>query len=823
MNIKPILATTLLTGVLSATAQVQISIDANQRGPQISPTHYGIFFEDINHAADGGLYAELIQNRSFENDKTQPANWRAAHNQESYASIELTAEDPMNAAQGRSLRVIVTKADAQNLAGVTNEGYWGINAVSGRSYQLTFWAKSDKKFKGTLKALLRSDDNIPVNLGEVDIPVKLTPKWQKYTVTLTATGNNPKAVFDLLTSTPGVFQLDMVSLMPPTYKNHGMRPDLAQLLADMKPKFMRFPGGCFVEGNLKPENAFRWERTIGPIEERPGHMNANWGYYTTDGIGFHEFLQLAEDIGAKPLYVVNVGIWHGGYTPLDSLKDTWLKECMDALEYANGDVTTHYGALRAKNGHPEPFNIEYLEIGNENYNFFMDSNRDQSIEYPERYKMFYDAIKAKYPNIKAIGNVESWGTDNPSWRNSYPVDIVDEHYYRNPKWFADRFHKYDTYSRNSYKIYTGEYAVTSLFGKIGNLNAALGEAVYMMGMENISDVVVMNSYAPIFVNENNAAWQPDMIRFNSAKVMCTPSYYVQKLFPNNIGKQVVKTSWTANLPEKPIVAAEASPLRIGLGTWATNAVYKDIQYLVDGKPIDLTDLSKWENVRGQWRASGGEVVQTSNDEATMYICPDARTDQKYTIKAKAQKHNGKEGFLLVFGYKDPNNYNWFNVGGWSNSQNNIEQGNGGGRIQLDSDIQFQVENNRWYDLQVDVDGDSITAYIDGKVNATGRLQHSMMRGVYASTTIDDATKTMYIKVVNTGYGPTTGTIDLKNAQCASATMERMTSESGEDENTMDNPTAIVPRPATANVQNGGSQLTFDVPSYSLSIIKAQLK
>ncbi|MBR1668786.1 MAG: carbohydrate binding domain-containing protein [Bacteroidaceae bacterium] len=823
MNIKSILTTTLLTSTMAASAQVNITIDANQRGPKISPTHYGIFFEDINHAADGGLYAELIQNRSFENDQQRPANWQAIHNKQSNATIELTAEDPMNKAQRKSLRVIVSKADAQNLAGVTNEGFWGINAVSGRTYTLTFWAKSDKKYKGTLKAQLRSNDAIKTSLGSVEIPVKLTPKWQKYTATLTATGNDPKAAFDLLASTPGVFQLDVVSLMPPTFKNHGMRSDLAQLLADMKPAFMRFPGGCFVEGQRSPENAFRWERTIGPIEERPGHMNANWGYYTTDGLGFHEYLQLAEDIGAKPLYVVNVGIWHGGYTPLDSLKDTWLKECMDALEYANGDVSTKYGALRAKNGHPEPFNIEFVEIGNENYNFFMDSNRDQSIEYPERYKIFYDAIKAKYPNIKAIGNVESWGTDNPSWRNNYPVDIVDEHYYRNPKWFADRFHKYDTYARNSYKIYTGEYAVTSQFGTIGNLNAALGEAVYMMGMENNSDVVVMNSYAPIFVNENNAAWKPDMIRFNSAKVMCTPSYYVQKLFPNNIGTQVVKTSWTANLPEKPVENAKEEPVHIGLGSWATTATYKDVEYIVDGKNVELTDLSKWESKKGQWRARGGEVTQTSSEEAAMFICPDGFTHKKYTIKAKAQKRRGNEGFLLIFGYKNNDNYNWFNVGGWSNSQNNIEQGNGGGRIQIAKDTPFKVEDNRWYDLQVDVDGDSITAYIDGKVNATGKLQHSLMKGVYASTTIDDATKTLYIKVVNTGYGPTTGTIDLKNAQCASATLERMTSASGDDENTIDSPTYVIPRPATVNVQNNGNQLTFDVPSYSLNIIKAQLK
>ena len=639
---------------MAVQAQVDITIDTKNLGPKISPTHYGIFFEDINHAADGGLYAELIQNRSFEDDEAVPVHWTAVHNQKSRASIELTAEEPMNGAQRKSLRVIVTEAGGRNMAGVSNEGYWGIHVVKGREYKLSFWAKSDKKYKGTLKALLRTEGIIS-NLGEVDIPVKLDSKWKKYTATIKATGNDPKAVFDLITNTPGVFQLDVVSLFPPTFKGreNGMRPDLAHMLADMHPKFMRFPGGCFVEGQGSPENAFRWERTIGPIEERPGHKNVNWGYRTTDGMGFHEYLQLAEDLGAKPLYVVNVGIWHGGYTPLDSLQE-WVDECMNALEYANGDVTTTYGALRAKNGHPEPFNIEYLEIGNENYNFFIDNNKDQSIDYPKRYKIFYDCIKAKYPDMHCIGNVESWATDNPSWRNEYPVEMVDEHYYRNPQWFAAHFNKYDTYDRSKYKVYVGEYAVTSECGKVGNLNAALGEAVYMMGMENNSDVVTLNSYAPIFVNENNVAWSPDMIRFNSERCMGTPSYYVQKLFPNNIGTRVVKTELNYKLPE-------------------------------------------------------------------------------------SSEHS------------------------------------------------------------------------------------SMMKGVFASTTLDETTNELIIKVVNTGWGPTDGTINLRNGQAASASLERLSSADGNDENTMEEPEKIVPRKGEVHMAQQGSMLLFEVPSYSVNIIRAKLK
>ncbi len=820
---KKLLVSLLCGFSLTASAQVDINIDINNKGPKISPTHYGIFFEDINHAADGGLYAELIQNRSMEDSETQPVHWNAVHNSQSKSVIELTAEDPLNGAHQKSLRVMITAADEQNLAGVQNDGYWGINVVKGREYKLSFWAKSDKKYKGVLKALLRSQGEVRF-LGEVNIPVKLNEKWQKFTTVIKATGNDPKAVFELLANTPGTFQLDVVSLFPPTFKGreNGMRPDLAHMLADMKPKFMRFPGGCFVEGQQSPENAFRWERTIGPIEERPGHKNVNWGYRTTDGIGFHEYLQLAEDLGARPLYVVNVGIWHGGYTPLDSLQ-SWIDECMNALEYANGDITTKYGAMRAKNGHPEPFNIEYLEIGNENYNFHLDTNRDQSINYPERYKMFYDAIKAKYPNMVCIGNVESWGTDNPSWRNDYPVEMVDEHYYRNPQWFAERFHKYDNYDRNRYKVYVGEYAVTSQFGKVGNLNAALGEAVYMMGMENNSDVVPLNSYAPIFVNENNVAWAPDMIRFNSERCMGTPSYYVQKLFPNNIGTRVINTTWTEKIPQKPATNEVSQPVHLGLATWATNVTYKDPQYIVGGKTTKLTELSKWQTVKGTWRGRDNEINQRSRLDPAMLISPETFTDKKYTYKVKAMKHSGNEGFLLMFGYADEDHYNWFNIGGWGNTQNNIEQGNGGGRIQLHRGTQFKVEDERWYDLQVDVDGDSITCFIDGKLECAGRLRQSMMKGVFASTTLDENTNELIIKVVNTGWGAVPGTIYLQNCKVQSATLERLSSENGTDENTMDNPTKIIPRADDVHIAQQGEKMLIAIPSYSINIIRAKLK
>ncbi|MDE6647674.1 MAG: arabinosidase, partial [Prevotella sp.] len=611
-------------------------------------------------------------------------------------------------------------------------------------------------------------------------------------------------------------------------RDNGMRPDLAQMLADMNPTFMRFPGGCFVEGQQSPDNAFRWKRTIGPIEQREGHQNINWGYRTSDGIGFHEYLQLSEDLGAKPLFVVNVGIWHGGCTPYNQI-DGWIQECLDALEYANGDVTTKYGRMRAENGHPEPFKLEYIEIGNENYNFNMQDNSDQSDHYPERYIQFYNAIKEKYPYVHCIGNVESWATDYPSWRNEHPVDIVDEHYYRNPKWFADRFDKYDTYDRSKHKVYVGEYAVTSNFGDIGNLNAALGEAVYMMGMENNSDVVVMNSYAPIFVNENDARWRPDMIRFNSSEAMGTPSYYVQQLFANNIGKQVVRTGWTYNLTKpQPAEEQQARPVRVGLATWGTVAAYRNAQLTADGKEVNMGEYDSWDKVKGDWSVSATEIAQTGNQQPAMIVCPATIDTEKYTFKVQAKKLSGSEGFMAMFGYKDANNYSWYNVGGWSNTQDNVEQSVDGNRVPLCRDNRFSVEPDRWYDLQVDVEGDSVRCYLDGRLDFACRLQKgSAYEGVYASTTIDDDAKMMYVKVVNVGDGSADGVVRLSNCEVDASAPDalqliRLSAEKGNDENTISNPRHIYP--AQGSVTTGSSNdVLFEVPAYSVNIIKIRIK
>ena len=802
----------VLLAATTAQAQVNINIDVQNRGPKISPTHYGIFFEDINHAADGGLYAELIRNRSFEDGPRYGApadmqGWQtyaAAPSQLEAKLIQPTKKAPLlNDAQQNALELTINATPDVPVC-LVNEGFWGINTVQGRSYRLSFWAKG--KYKGNIKATLCDKDGSNI-YASTDMAVTLTKEWTKYEATLTADDNDAKAQFALVFDGTGTLCLDVVSLFPPTFKNrpNGMRPDLANMLWQMHPKFMRFPGGCFVEGQISPDNAFRWERTVGPIEERPGHWNVNWGYRTTDGIGFHDYLQLAEDLGAKPLYVVNVGLWHGGLTPVEELQP-WIDECLGALEYANGDVTTKYGALRAKNGHPEPFNIEYLEIGNENN---QPNPREQSDRYYERYDKFRQAIREKYPDIKLIGNVVAWGNDDPEWESQLPVDLLDEHYYRTPGWFADAFHKYDSYDRQGPRIYVGEYAVTNGFGDLGNMNAALGEAVYMMGMENNSDIVPLNSYAPIFVNENDAKWRPDMIRFNSYQVMGTPSYYVQQLMPQHVGTQVVKVEQQNPYKGKKPKQLTPKVSRSGFGTWATQSTFA---LTMPPKGDDF------EFVNGQWKKNDdGTVSQTGRREATICLDKNVIDSDHYTLKYRARKDRGAEGFLIIFNYVDDNNYCWLNFGGWGNTQHAIEQISSGGKMQT-AEKPGQVVEGRWYDITLTVSGDSVKAWLDNDLVFDTVLKHDQTKGIFSSATIDEASGELIVKVVNTGDERTTAALNLSNFSVRSARLIRLSANDGMDENTLMQPTNIHPTEQVLTPDND-RRLLMEVPAYSLNIVR----
>ncbi len=782
-----------LCGLTAPRAQVTFDFTTAHRGPLIGPLHYGIFYEEINHAGDGGLYAELIRNGSMEENGSNPDHWWTIGD----ATFSISSQNLINGAQRRAMHLNFSKAGD----GTRNIGYWGINIVSGQTYRASFWLRTANDWTGDVTLTLESYEG--ADLGSTVVHVTDGGEWKKYTAEITATGTYQLGWFALRGSRAGTVYLDCVSLMPPTFKGraNGMRRDLAEKLADLHPRFVRFPGGCYIEGGQR----YQWRHTVGPVEERRGIYNSHWGYPVTNGMGYHEFLQLSEDLGAEPLFVVNVGMGHGWAEDYRHIEG-FIQEALDAIEYANGDVTTYWGAKRAAAGHPKPFNMRLMEIGNENYNFTSADNRDQSDHYAERYKQFYDAIKARYPYMTLIGNVESWGTDYPTWRNPYAVELVDEHYYRSPDWFASMYHKYDNHSRSSHKIYNGEYAVTQDFGTNGTLKAALGEAIYMAGMERNSDVCVMASYAPIFMNENEAQWRPDMIHYNAHSSFGTPSYWAQQMMASNVGHQNITWTETGN------GVSLAAGAKLAVGSWGTDVTYSN---------ISVTDAAGHEIYNSQ--------QATYNSPASMHGTAhvfDVVTDN-CTIEMDAVKNSGDEGFLLCFAYGDANNYAWWNLGGWANGQHGVEQAVGGSKSIL-ATVGGSIETARTYHLKVVRQGLSAQCYLDDELVHTVTLSDQAGKSVFACASLNEAEDAAIVKVINYSGAPVPATFRFSDATISGdATLRFMSHTDNYAENSMDNPMNVRPRTSTLKMvasedPQQGPSLPYTIPAYSLSVITIPL-
>uniref|UniRef100_UPI0040258571 alpha-L-arabinofuranosidase C-terminal domain-containing protein n=1 Tax=Prevotella sp. TaxID=59823 RepID=UPI0040258571 len=808
-TITKALSLVLLMAASHAQSQVTMDVDAALRGPLTSPYQYGLFFEEINHAGEGGLYAELVKNRSFE-DGTE--GWQTING----ATMSMTDIGLLNKVQGHALTVAVKGASAFAPKGIVNNGYWGMALRNDSTYTLSLWVKGSKALNNHLVARLVNEAGTTIGEATLAGDVNLY-NWTKLTTTITAHADAAKGNLQLLATADGTMTVDVISLFPATWKGraNGLRPDLAQLLADTHPTFLRFPGGCYVEGQGGYDNAFQWKKTIGPIEQRPGHWNRNWGYWSSDGLGFDEYLQLCEDLGAAPLFVVNVGLGHGFTLSLEDTK-ALVQDCLDAIEYANGEASTTWGAKRVANGHAAPYHLKFIEIGNENYQ--ADANA-QSNEYAERYKMFYDAIKAKYHDIVCIGNVEAWGTDSPSWRNANPVELVDEHYYRSADWMIANYNKYDNVSR-SIGIYNGEYAANGgSYGKYGNLSAALGEAVYMLGMERNSDVCRMASFAPIFTHESNPTWAYDMIHFDADKYFVTPSYYVQKLMGSNLGTQNLKWTETGNTAAQAVAGQ-----KVGVGAWYTKVSYDDAQLLnADGTALGNADfsggLAQWTTGTGSWSTDGGVLAQSDNAQnCTAVLNIPVKGD--YTYKVRARKDSGSEGFLIIFNYQDSNNYLWWNIGGWGNTQDAVERCVNGGKTTIDPKS-FSVNNDQWYDLEVDVRDGQVTCKRDGETVHTFSLP--VERSVYQSVQLDTLSNQLIVKLVNPYASARSVTVNLKNMEATAGTVQRLQSAFGTDENTMDEPNKVVP--AKKQIVSGSHDgvLTLDAPAYSLSIYRYDVK
>ncbi len=520
-----------------------ITVKTDQSIAKVEPNMWGVFFEDINFGADGGIYAELIKNRSFEFAKPL-MGWSVQKQKE--GEVLVVNRKEINEANPRYLQV---KRETNDIE-LINEGFKGIGVKQGLRYDFSMLYRLPV---AGIKLVLVLKDSKNKIIGETTLtPSQTNSNWQKQSANLTATATDLKAKFSISIQGKGTIDLDMVSLFPSdTWKNRpqGLRADMVQMLADMKPGFIRFPGGCIVEG-MDLANRYQWKNTIGPIEDRKMIMN-RWNvefahrpapdYYQTFGLGFFEYFQLAEDIGSDALPILNCGMAcqynSGEVAALDELAP-YVQDALDLIEFANGDITTKWGKKRAELGHPKSFNLKMLGIGNENW----------GPQYLERLAIFTQAIKAKYPEIKLI-NSSGTGPDgdrfellNNSLRAS-KADFIDEHYYRPADWFLKNAGRYDNYPRNESKVFVGEYAVHADSKVIGanrnNWQSALAAAALMTGLERNADVVQMASYAPLFAHVDAWQWAPDMIWVDNLNVYGTPDYYVQKLFSTNKGTDVV--------------------------------------------------------------------------------------------------------------------------------------------------------------------------------------------------------------------------------------------------------------------------------------------
>jgi alpha-N-arabinofuranosidase len=528
MKIIPVVFCTLLVAARGQAADaVVLQIKADQVAAHVSPMLYGLMTEEINFSYDGGLYAELVRNRSFKEDAKEPVDWQLVQEQGGTGTMALDPSQPLNDAISTSLKLTVTQAGGKQRVGIANEGFWGIPVKPNTRYRASFYAKAGG-FTGPIRIAIVSNDGATV-YASAQVP-RVTGSWKKYEAILTTGRALPSAENRLVISagSAGTVWFSMVSLFPPTWNNrpNGNRKDIMQLLADMKPSFLRFPGGNYVEGRTIATR-FDWKKTIGDISERPGHMNDAWRYWSSDGMGLVEFLEWCEDLHMQPVLAVYAGYSLAGER-VAAGKDLepFVQDAIDEIEYVTGAASTTWGARRAKDGHPAPFKLEYVEVGNE------DQFDRQTGSYAGRFAQFFDAIKAKYPKLNVITTAQVSGRT---------PDVLDEHYYRRSEdEMASHAHDYDTRERAGQRVFVGEWA-TRVGAPTPNMSGALGDAAWMTGMERNSDLVIMESYAPLFVNVNKGGmqWPTDLIGFDAMASYGSPAYYAQQMFSLHHGDVVL--------------------------------------------------------------------------------------------------------------------------------------------------------------------------------------------------------------------------------------------------------------------------------------------
>ncbi len=629
-------ATTALALTHAARANPTLTIQADQPGAKINPAMWGIFFEDINLGADGGLYAELIKNRAFEFPEPL-MGWHALSPSKSVGTLAIREENPFNAKNPHYLRI---ESQGKDLFGIANEGFRGIGVRQGEAYNFSAQIRVGS---GTpkLRIELYSSGGALLHSARLE---KFSGEWAKHSAVLKPNQTDARAKLYVLVDGAGTVDLDMISLFPEnTWKNRpgGLRADMAQKLADLKPGFMRFPGGCIVEG-IYLTNRYQWKKTLGPVEERETMLN-RWNveflhrptpdYYQSFGLGFFEFFQLCEDMGAAPMPILSCGLAcqfnSGEACPLDDL-DSYIQDAIDLIEFANGPTNSTWGAKRAAMGHPAPFHLTMLGIGNENW----------QQPYLERYAKFHAVLKEKHPEIQLVSSAGP-GPDGNHFNYAWPklrelkADIVDEHCYAKPDWFFNNTHRYDKYDRKGPKVFFGEYAaqsdkIVSVLNR-NNLETAISEAAFMTGLERNAEVVTMASYAPLFAHIDGWQWTPNLIWVDNLNIYGTPNYYVQKLFANHRGDVIL-----------PVKLEGVDKKKLYASATRDNATGEVIIKIVNGDnaPADVK-LTLSGTAKSALTAQAYVLTSTKTTDENSFAEPRKIAPAESILKLKAKGHTYK--------------------------------------------------------------------------------------------------------------------------------------------------------------------------------------
>jgi alpha-L-arabinofuranosidase len=824
----------------SAAAEVSLTVHVERPAHSISPRLYGIFFEDINFGGDGGLSAELVKNGSFEFPRSL-MGWRqqadshpegtrqGARSEKPGQSIEVLDNDPAFETNPHYLRLSATT----DSAAVVNEGFrGGMGVRAGERYLFSSQARSAESESVSLRVTLVSQSGDELATAQID---DIGSQWSEHTAVLKPQKTDAKAelVIALAPSSNGkgiVIDLDMVSLCPEkTWKNrpHGLRADLVQLLADLRPAFLRFPGGCIVEGeNL--DSRYQWKNTIGDRADRKLTIN-RWNtvfrhrltpdYFQSFALGFYEFFLTAEDIGAEPLPILNCGMacqfQSGELVPLDEL-GPFIQDALDLIEFANGPVTSTWGARRAAMGHPEPFNLKLLGVGNEQWAF----------EYFERYEAFAKVLKEKHPEIELVSGTGPFPSD-AKFRYSWPVlralgaEIVDEHCYAMPDWFLRSATRYDSYPRSGPKVFMGEYAaqsvdITSPHNR-NNLRCALAEAAFMTGLERNSDVVVMSSYAPLLGHEEAWQWRPNLIWFDNLRAYATPNYYVQQLFSHHRGDVMLPLELTDSRPP------ERAQGRVGLATSGSSAEFKDIRVERNGETLfhgdSLGDIATLTSFGGNWSANGGVVFQVDGRGRGRLLFGDQAWSD-YTLSLKLRKVVGRGGPGIIFRNSEGGSFLEWDLGGWGNTQHGIRANlaTHSEDIPVVATSPGSIESDRWYDVRVELSGSRVRCYLDGKLIHDVEIPPPDVPRLVVTASRENRSGDIILKVVNPTASSTEVDVDLRGIDRVATNAHAFLLHGGpEDENSLAKPDKIAPKSESVSVPAPKFQHTFR--PYSLSILR----